>query len=50
VIGTKHLVIMEYLAQLMLLRFQDVINAQLSVNTSQTARLPCKMFSRCDRL
>ena len=49
VIGTKHLVIMEYLAQLMLLRFQDVINAQLAVNTNQIERLPCKTSSRCDR-
>ncbi len=50
VIGMQHLVIMEYLAQLIFLRFQDVINAQLVGNTNQTGRLPCKAFSRCDRL
>lgn len=34
VIGMQSLVIMEYLAQLILFRFQDVINAQLTVNTN----------------
>lgn len=50
VIGVQHLVIMEYLAQLILLRFQDVINAQITGKTSQTGRLPRKKCSRCDRL
>jgi len=50
VIGVQHLVIMEYLAQLILLRFQDVINAQLTGKTNQTERLPRKKCSRRDRL
>jgi hypothetical protein len=50
VIGVQHLVIMEYLAQLILLRFQDMINAQITGKTSQTGRLPRKTFSRRDRL
>ena len=31
-IGTQHLVIMEYLAQLMVRRFQDAITIQVPVN------------------
>lgn len=38
-IGTQHLVIMEYLAQLMLRRFQDAINIQVLVNKRKTPRL-----------
>lgn len=48
VIGTEHLVIIEYLAQLMVRRFQEVIRSQVIVNTKETRRLPGKMFSRCD--
>ena len=50
VIGVQHLVIIEYLAQLLVRRFQDVMWRQVSVNTKQIGRLPTKMFSRCDRL
>jgi hypothetical protein len=50
VIGVQHLVIMEYLAQLILLRFQDAINVQIAGKTTQTGRLPRKKFSRRDRL
>jgi len=50
VIGVQHLVIMDYMAQLIISRFQDVINAQLAEKTSQTGRLPRKKCSRRDRL
>lgn len=49
VIGIQHLVIIEYLAQLLVQRFQDVIWKQVPVNTGQVGRLPKEMFSRCDR-
>lgn len=49
VIGIQHLVIIEYLAQLLVQRFQDVIWRQVPVNTGQVGRLPKEMFSRCDR-
>lgn len=49
VIGIQHLVIIEYLAQLLVQRFQDVIWKQAPVNTGQVGRLPKEMFSRCDR-
>jgi hypothetical protein len=49
VIGMKHLVIIEYLAQLLLRRFQELIWMQTSVNTGQIDRLPREAFSRCDR-
>lgn len=39
VIGTQQLVIMEYLAQLMVQRFQEVIRRQLHVNIEQMGRL-----------
>ena len=50
VIGPQLLVIMEYLAQLMVQRFQEVIQRQLSVNTRKTQRLPYDGFSRFDGL
>ena len=40
VIGIKHLVIIEYLAQLLVQRFQDLIWRQVTVNTRQVGRLP----------
>ena len=50
VIGPKPLVIIEYLAQLMVQRFQEVIRRQLIVNTRETQRLPFDRSSRFDRL
>ena len=49
VIGIKHIVIIEYLAQLLVQRFQDVIWRQVPVNTRQVGRLPREVFLRCDR-
>lgn len=49
VIGIKHIVIIEYLAQLLVQRFQDLIWRQVTVNTEQVVRLPREVFSRCDR-
>jgi hypothetical protein len=40
VIGMQHLIIIEYLAQLLVRRFQDVIWRQVVVNTEQVGRLP----------
>ena len=50
VIGMQVLVIIEYLAQLMVQRFQEVIRLQLFVNTRETQRLPFDRFSRFDGL
>jgi hypothetical protein len=50
VIGVQYLVIMEYLAQLILFRFQDVINAQAYENNKKKRQLPRKAFSRGDGL
>ena len=49
VIGIQHLVIIEYLSQLLVQRFQDLICRQVAVNTEQVGRLPREVFSRCDR-
>lgn len=49
VIGIQHLVIIEYLAQLLVRRFQDVIWRQVPVNTKQLSRLPRRVFLRSDR-
>jgi hypothetical protein len=49
VIGIQHLVIIEYLAQLLLLRFQEVFRSKAFVITRQMGRLPPGGFSRCDR-
>jgi len=49
VIGVQSVVIIEYLAQLLVQRFQDVILSQVSVNTRQMDRLSQEAFSRCDR-
>ena len=50
VIGIQHLIIIEYLGQLLLRRFQEVLRVQLHVNTEQTRQLPRLVCSRCDRL
>ena len=50
VIGVQHLIIIEYLAQLLMRRFQEVLKGQLTVNTGQTKQLPRMGFSRGDRL
>ncbi len=50
VIGIQHLVIIEYLAQLLFRRFQEVLRGQVVVNTGQVSQLPGMVFSRCDRL
>jgi len=49
VIGMKSLVMIEYLAQLLVQRFKDVIWRQVIVNAEQVGRLPREVFSRCDR-
>jgi hypothetical protein len=50
VIGIQHLIIIEYLAQLLLQRFQEVLQGQLVVMTSKIEQLPPSVFSRSDRL
>jgi hypothetical protein len=50
VIGMQHLLIIEYLAQLLMRRFQEVLRGQLVGNTGQTEQLPRTGFSRGDRL
>jgi hypothetical protein len=50
VIGIQDLVIIEYLAQQLVLRFQEVIKAQVPVNTEQMRRLPGRDSSRGDGL
>jgi hypothetical protein len=49
VIGIQHLVILEYLVQHLLRRFQEVIRGKPLVMTRQMDRLPPGGFSRCDR-
>ena len=44
VIGVEHLVIIEYLAQLLLKRFQEVIMAKVTVKTGKMSQLPQKRF------
>jgi hypothetical protein len=50
VIGVQHVLIIEYLAQLLIRRFQEVLRGQLIVNTGQTEQLPAMGFSIGDRL
>jgi len=50
VIGIQHLVIIEYLAQLLFGRFQEVLRGQVSVMTAKINQLPRSGFSRGDRL
>ena len=44
VIGVEHLVIIEYLAQLLLRRFQEVIMAKVTVKTGKMGQVPQKRF------
>ena len=46
VIGIEHLVIIEYLAQLIVQRFQDALRSQVIVNTGKLDRLIAVAFSR----
>jgi hypothetical protein len=50
VIGVQHLIIIEYLAQLLSRRFQEVLRGQLVVTTGKIKQLPRMGFSRGDRL
>jgi hypothetical protein len=50
VIGVQHLLIIEYMAQLLMRRFQEVLRGQVIVNTGQVSQLPSMGFSRGDRL
>lgn len=50
VIGIQHLVIIEYLAQLLIGRFQEVLGGQVIGMTTKTNQLPRAMCSRGDRL
>ena len=50
VIGIQHLIITEYLAQLLFKRFQEALRGQLVVNIRQTEQLPTMEVLRCDRL
>ena len=50
VIGVHHLLIIEYLAQLLMRRFQEVLRGQVVVITGKIEQLPRTGFSRGDRL
>ena len=50
VIGIQHLIIIEYLGQLLFGRFQEVMRGQVVVNTRKVSQLPPVMFLRSDRL
>ena len=50
VIGVQHLIIIEYLAQLLSRRFQEVLRGQVVVATGKIKQLPRMEFSRGDRL
>ena len=49
VIGVQHLIIIEYLAQLLMRRFQEVLRGQVVVTTGKIEQLPRTGFSRGDR-
>ena len=49
VIEVQHLIIIEYLAQLLFTRFQEVLRSQLLVNTRQIRQQSPLEISRCDR-
>jgi hypothetical protein len=49
VISFQHPVIIEYLAQLLAQRLQEMIRRQAIVNIEQMGRLPHEVFARCDR-
>ena len=44
VIGFQHLIIIDYLAQLLIRRFQEVLKSQVLVNTGQISQLPSTAF------
>ena len=50
VIGVQHLLIIEYLAQHLMRRFQEVLRGQVVVTTGKIELLPRMRFSRGDRL
>jgi hypothetical protein len=50
VIGIKHLIIIEYLAQLLVRRFQEALRGQPIVTTGKLSRLPGVVVSRGDGL
>ena len=50
VIGVKHLIIIEYLSQLLVRRFQEALRGQPLVTTGKLSRLPGVVFSRGDGL
>ena len=50
VIGLQHLIIIEYLAQHLVRRFQEVLKGQVAVNAKQIDQLPLNGFSRRDGL
>jgi hypothetical protein len=50
VIGVQHLIIIEYLAQLLSRRFQEVLRGQVIVTTRKIKQLSRMGFSRGDRL
>ena len=50
VIGIKHLIIIEYLAQLLVRRFQEALRGQPLVTTGKLSRLPEVVVSRGDGL
>lgn len=50
VIGLQHLIIIEYLAQFLVRRFQEVFKGQALVNTGKIDQLPLRASSRRDGL
>ena len=50
VIGLQHLIIIEYLTQHLVRRFQEVLKGQVAVNAKQIDQLPLNGFSRRDGL
>jgi hypothetical protein len=50
VIGIQHLIIIEYLGQLLLRRFQEVLKSKVAVTTQEIRRQPPMSISRGDRL
>ncbi len=49
VIDIQHLIIIEYLAQLLFRRFQEVLRGQAVVNTKEIRQQLPRGISRCDR-
>jgi hypothetical protein len=49
VIDIQHLIIIEYLAQLLFKRFQEVLRCQAVVNTEEIREQLPAGISRCDR-